>query len=1019
MFAELPRKKQKWLPDSRNTQNYEQLARPRKRFGAFFVPATLVGFAKRTLMISSVVVLSMSTLLTLPFMPSVYAQGAFEITGTVSNANGNGVQDASVTAISPNSTTVLFGPSSTISDGSYSLFVDEGTYDFHFDPPVGSGLSPVVQSNIVISGSQTINVQFAPAPPVTNTYSGNITDNNNAAVSNMFVRLGSSGAVTNGSGHFTLNKNPGVYDVSFDNSFFTGSVSGVSSANFVTGNFTTVDLSQGGVSQDFGLGFARLTVTVNDSSGNPVASRLVNNTGNLGNGTVVITSGSNTYTTGLSEVRINRTTDGSGQFTLLLPNGATLGAGTLCTTFADQSRVCNSTAITATTQDINLVLAQPQVLTRNFSGTITDNNNNAVRNMFIKLGSRGVLTEASGHFSTDIPPGTYDMSFDNSFFTSTVNSIPTANFTTGNFTTVDLSATNVSQDFSLGLVKLTITTKDAAGNPVPGRVVNNNANPGSGTTVITSGSSSYSTSLQGVRFNSTTSGSGTITFWLPQGAVLPGGSLCTTFGLNTQACYSPEITATSDISIEINEPFNPVFSGKLTDTNNNAIRNMFVALDTNSGGITDASGNFNAPVSAGVHNVSLDNSFFTATVNGTRTANFKTGVFTAVDLSQSSVTQDFSLDLVRLTVTVKNDQGDPEVGDTVTNRLNPGSGTTVITSGSSSYSTSLQNVNFRETTNGSGVITILLPHGAALGVGSICATLADHTQVCNNTAVTTTQDVNLVFQQQPVDTTPPEVKTVALSPNLIAAGATTNLTATIEDNTGGSGVVGAEYYTDTDPGVGNATPMAYSNGQATATFGATLGVGVYAVYVRAQDALGNWSLPANAMLVVTDPASTIRMTGKNKKDLVPSLANGDHLPGLVANNQTDAADYGFIVQHKQGTIDPKSDFQFVYNTGTNCSKPTAQNCHTFNLSSTSFDWLVVDGTNSSRGRTQGVATVTVDGVTTTNPFTLEGIDGDLLSPATDDRLTLKVYSPGADPSTASPLWQASGTMPKGNSVVLH
>ncbi len=193
-------------------------------------------------------------------------------------------------------------------------------------------------------------------------------------------------------------------------------------------------------------------------------------------------------------------------------------------------------------------------------------------------------------------------------------------------------------------------------------------------------------------------------------------------------------------------------------------------------------------------------------------------------------------------------------------------------------------------------------------------------------------------------------------------------------------------------------------------------VGVYNVGLRAKDVAGNWSPVTSTMLVIYDPTTTLRITGKNKKDLVPSLAGGDILPGLVSGSQSDAADFGFTVQYKNGVIDSKNDFIFNYLTGTNCGKPNAQNCHSLTLNATSFAWLVLDQTNNSRGSFQGTATVTVDGVTTSNPFTVEGIDGDRLSPSTNDHLLVRVFAPGADPSTATPIYQASGYIAKGNSI---
>ena len=47
---------------------------------------------------------------------------------------------------------------------------------------------------------------------------------------------------------------------------------------------------------------------------------------------------------------------------------------------------------------------------------------------------------------------------------------------------------------------------------------------------------------------------------------------------------------------------------------------------------------------------------------------------------------------------------------------------------------------------------------------------------------------------------------------------------------------------------------------------------------------------------------------------------------------------------------------------------------------------------------------------------MEGIDGDVLTPATDDHILIKIYASGADPATATPDYQASGSIGKGNAV---
>jgi fibronectin type 3 domain-containing protein len=278
--------------------------------------------------------------------------------------------------------------------------------------------------------------------------------------------------------------------------------------------------------------------------------------------------------------------------------------------------------------------------------------------------------------------------------------------------------------------------------------------------------------------------------------------------------------------------------------------------------------------------------------------------------------------------------------------------------------------------------------------------------VAGNTA-STTVTVKL-------DRTAPTHGTPLWNANPKAVGGSTALTVPTSDAL--SGVVGGEYYVDSDPGVGLGTAMTNGGGNLTATIGAGLAIGVYRIGIRGKDAAGNWSAPVMTMLVVYDPAIPVGVTGKNKNDLVPSLANGDVLPGLTAAGQTDTADYGFTVDYTGGALDPKNDFMFAYSTGAQCNTPHPQNCHSITVSAISFEWMIIDQANNSRGRFQGTATVTIDGVTTTNPFTVEGIDGDRLTPAGNDRFLLRIYAPGASPDASNPIYQASGSLPKGNSI---
>lgn len=261
------------------------------------------------------------------------------------------------------------------------------------------------------------------------------------------------------------------------------------------------------------------------------------------------------------------------------------------------------------------------------------------------------------------------------------------------------------------------------------------------------------------------------------------------------------------------------------------------------------------------------------------------------------------------------------------------------------------------------------------------------------------------------DSTAPVLGTPVWSVNPKTVTQTATLTVPATDS--GSGVAGGEYWLgDTDPGTGAGTAMGWDGTNLTAAFGTGLAPGVYRVNVRARDVAGNWSTATVDYLVVYDPNGP---SVSGKKSVVPSLAGGDVLPGLVGPGQTDRATFGFTVRYDNGgVVSAKSDAMLDYATGTSCHKPTAVNCHQLTLNATAVSWLYVDGINGSEAVFQGQASVTVDGVTTTNPFRITAVDGTRLDPVADDHLTVAVYPPGANPNADAPLYRLSEPVTRGN-----
>ncbi len=115
------------------------------------------------------------------------------------------------------------------------------------------------------------------------------------------------------------------------------------------------------------------------------------------------------------------------------------------------------------------------------------------------------------------------------------------------------------------------------------------------------------------------------------------------------------------------------------------------------------------------------------------------------------------------------------------------------------------------------------------------------------------------------DTTPPAVQDVAIIPTWVKEDITTSvtLTATATDiGRGGSDIVYAEYFVDTDPGLGAAIPMQPSDGAFDSpiealsaplnTTGWTFVDSPYNIYIRARDEAGFWSDPFHYPINVVD-----------------------------------------------------------------------------------------------------------------------------------------------------------------------
>ncbi|MFN8443247.1 MAG: dockerin type I domain-containing protein [Caldilineaceae bacterium] len=117
-----------------------------------------------------------------------------------------------------------------------------------------------------------------------------------------------------------------------------------------------------------------------------------------------------------------------------------------------------------------------------------------------------------------------------------------------------------------------------------------------------------------------------------------------------------------------------------------------------------------------------------------------------------------------------------------------------------------------------------------------------------------------------IDKTGPLVTNLLLTPNPTQGAATVSVTAVASDTA--SAVTQAEWFIDSDPGVGSASAMSVTANGLTWDLSANINValvatGTYTVNVRAKDAAGNWSTVVTSTLTVSSAT------------FVPGDVNGD------------------------------------------------------------------------------------------------------------------------------------------------
>ena len=196
----------------------------------------------------------------------------------------------------------------------------------------------------------------------------------------------------------------------------------------------------------------------------------------------------------------------------------------------------------------------------------------------------------------------------------------------------------------------------------------------------------------------------------------------------------------------------------------------------------------------------------------------------------------------------------------------------------------------------------------------------------------------------PPDGKGPLITNVLADPNPAPVNTAVTLTARVDDSTtGNSNIASAEY----SPGDGSWTAMAaqdstfdeVSEDVTTVSFLAPSTPGVYDLCVRGTDALSNIGDPACIMFVVYDPSAGF-VTGGGWIDSPKGAYAQD--PSLSGR-----ANFGFVSRYRKGAQVPTGNTEFQF-------RAAGLNFH-----SSSYEWLVVTGSNYARYK--GAGTINGEG----------------------------------------------------------
>lgn len=333
------------------------------------------------------------------------------ISGTITLNGGGG----NITQVLVQAGSATTHPDAT---GYYSMNMPTGTYTVTASL---AGYTPASQSNVVVLANQTTaNVNLTLTPIPLGYITGNVSlVNGSGLVTMVTVQAGSATTHPDAAGNYSLTISPGTYDVTATlTAYIPGTVNNVVVLNNQTTPNIDFDLSLAPTT-----GFLEGTVTLNGGSGDVTQA--------------VVSAGG--YTTN---------PNASGYYTLELPIGNYDVMASL-TGYSNQIQVGVPVIGGQTTLNVNFLL-NPLAAIGTITGhiSITEGFIN-VTEVVVNAGTYNAHPDASGNYSLEVPPGTWDVTASHGYTTSqTVSGV-----------VVQSQQTTANVDFALQVIRTDLVVR--------------------------------------------------------------------------------------------------------------------------------------------------------------------------------------------------------------------------------------------------------------------------------------------------------------------------------------------------------------------------------------------------------------------------------------------------------------------------------------------------------------------------------------------------------------------------------